>query len=1451
MEETEVEEGEALSYHGQYEDSTIDPDIDLSYIGEKLESVLGHFQKDFEGGVSAENLGAKFGGYGSFLPTYQRSPSLSRAKSPPKVNNCDTPVSPRKLRTEDQRQNSLASPSSSTTARLPDAFGKTVSIENSLKGLPSRRVDESGFKCGVIKKSINPSDLKSLKVRIKVGSDNLSTQKNTEIYSGLGLMVSPSSSLDDSQEPTVQKLSGNRSDAPENSPTSILQIMTSFSAVHLLSPLSEDLICLIEKRKIGGDNGSEFIDKERTENSRMLANGSLPGRGDQNVVASEKTLASIELTDRKNFSGQSNCAAAIIKEKETDFDSLHCDEMVSNALKLPLISNSQYSIADAVKGMCTTATIVPLNASKSGVKGEAGRDIIKKNLDSESSLEIGRIEKLGERLGSLGKDSENKKENCSSTAAFSQKNVLKEEKSNALDQSESNVSKARNELSVETSDLPKKFVAAHMQKDQRMVDSSLISKSGKNSHANSLVSKNDSRDLQKDPEKSREMHLKDFFGDLGFEEENDESTSREIPSSGRPKDTQLLKKRNSSEYINTSKEKSEKFNDKSAEKLNPTENYHRMPSHVAPPPTSEAQTGVAPIVKEDWVLCDKCKKWRLLPLGTNPKSLPEKWLCRMLTWLPGMNRCSIPEEETTSAVRALYQPAADSILAPYSERHHNQLHNSISAAVGVPLVDAGCPVREHQNIADLNETTGQKKKHRADHSSSLFDIDGSTHSANSRKNLPTSSKNGTNLKINNKLESDADDSRASKRVKAEAHFDNGKWGSENGGPTLNAGTVTTNGFSKKSSRHKDTGGNMKKDTGLSHEIKVPDDGLVHSRKFDNNDSVRKRKGKDCHGSQSCHQNSGDFVDGWDSDQLERKKARVVKSGGKGSSGSKSRAGTDEKGRTIDKKNNNQCLSNTLVEDCLKNDRGLVHPSVAANSSSSKVSGSHKNKSKSQEVKGSPVESVSSSPLRPYNADKAPSMREKLFEKDDFKDPYSSTAVSPKRISGGEDGGNVRKEVMKKDVSRTIDNSASNMKKSEKVSSHSKDKTHTSVSDMDKDKIKEKSKSRKNKFDHRSPAKIDKFVSKNDTAGGTLSESNKVSDKSKFGGHDGQDVTKSQDKKRNLEEKSLKRSNLPEANGNGISQSLPPLGRVETETVATLQPVTGSQKENGVELLSTNQYKKAEKENGRPINLRHPTPNSHKAQDVEASSPVRRESSSHGANNALREAKDLKHLADRLKNSGSPESNGLYFQAALKFLHGASLLETGSSEGSKHNEMMHSMHIYSSTAKLCEFCAHEFEKSKDMAAAALAYKCMEVAYMRVVYYSRSSANRDRNELQNALQIVAPGESPFSSTSDGDNLNQATTDKGNVVAKVVGSPQVCGSHTITSRNRSGFIRLLNFAQDVNSAMEASRKSRNTFTAAISKLGESDICSLKMALDFNFQDVEGLLRLVRVSMEAVNHR
>ena len=55
-----------------------------------------------------------------------------------------------------------------------------------------------------------------------------------------------------------------------------------------------------------------------------------------------------------------------------------------------------------------------------------------------------------------------------------------------------------------------------------------------------------------------------------------------------------------------------------------------------------------------------------------------------------------------------------------------------------------------------------------------------------------------------------------------------------------------------------------------------------------------------------------------------------------------------------------------------------------------------------------------------------------------------------------------------------------------------------------------------------------------------------------------------------------------------------------------------------------------------------------------------------------------------------------------------------------------------------------------------------------------------------------------------------------------------------------------------MEASRQSRMAFTAANLRKEEiqyrEGITSVKTALDFNFQDVEGFLHLVRLAMEAI---
>ncbi|CAI9765880.1 unnamed protein product [Fraxinus pennsylvanica] len=254
----ELEEGEAC-YHK--DDTSIDPDVALSYLDDKVQSILGHFQKDFEGGVSAENLGAKFGGYGSFLPTSQRSPSVwSQPKSPLRVQKPSTPISPNYFPPEGIPHHSVVLPnvafSHRNCANAPPGVHplqnlKAPSGDGSFRqdAFLSDKVAEScPIKPGFLSsKSDNQTDQRKLKVRIKVGSDR-TTQRNVAIYSGLGL-ISPSSSAGNSPEESGG-ISCELHEIPDESPSRILKLMTSFTVSGvLLSPLHEDLLNLVRERK--------------------------------------------------------------------------------------------------------------------------------------------------------------------------------------------------------------------------------------------------------------------------------------------------------------------------------------------------------------------------------------------------------------------------------------------------------------------------------------------------------------------------------------------------------------------------------------------------------------------------------------------------------------------------------------------------------------------------------------------------------------------------------------------------------------------------------------------------------------------------------------------------------------------------------------------------------------------------------------------------------------------------------------------------------------------------------------------------------------------------------------------------------------------------------------------------------------------------------------------------
>ncbi|KAL3361336.1 hypothetical protein AABB24_014305 [Solanum stoloniferum] len=137
-EEHEIEEGEI------YNDSHIDIDA-------KIQTVLGDYMKDFEGAVSAENLGTKFGVYGSFLPIDQLviQPHISQTLPSP------TPISshkPIRIRIK-LRSGNTAAPKSSD---LHTASDKTHCPELTTSGdespLAPFIIQEDWIRCSTCRK---------------------------------------------------------------------------------------------------------------------------------------------------------------------------------------------------------------------------------------------------------------------------------------------------------------------------------------------------------------------------------------------------------------------------------------------------------------------------------------------------------------------------------------------------------------------------------------------------------------------------------------------------------------------------------------------------------------------------------------------------------------------------------------------------------------------------------------------------------------------------------------------------------------------------------------------------------------------------------------------------------------------------------------------------------------------------------------------------------------------------------------------------------------------------------------------------------------------------------------------------------------------------------------------------------------------------------------------------
>ncbi|KAL5701162.1 hypothetical protein ACHQM5_026529 [Ranunculus cassubicifolius] len=1752
MEETELEEGEAYEYHDD-DDENIDPDVDLSYLDEKVQVVLGHFQKDFEGGVSAENLGAKFGGYGSFLPTHQRSPPVwSQPRTPHNIQNYGTPRSPNNLSMEGEIQNSAA-PSGAISsvkhsAGAPPLISRPPFLESISKRecslLTARGTGERNVNNEPLSKPNSITDHKTLKVRLKVGSDNVA-QKAAAIYSDLGF---PLSSPEDSPVESAG-LSSESRESPYESPTSILQIMTSSPIPDglLLTPLPDSLLHLTEKEKLWRENRPDRVCRDNHGGSDLLVDEFSSATREGKIYGGKKPTPvenNNKLIETKNLTMKytgNGVNAPLKKEVNTDIpegkepvaaDSSNLLAISSSKLKMSENARSTGRNTD-VSGEIKKLKVKERSMSSESVKGEprsiASQDAImtekfKLRTDTEDKVLEDIREKVSTNIQPLsGKETKSKGNTGydSFKSEFDDLKVKVEPNSGRVDPQENKVKLKVTSLDRDGGKLPyvkeetlsggkkkskgsKSIVNTPLvlsEESSRAVSSTTLKDRKKSSDDSSSRSKLDESKFSREVGKARETY-KDIFGDEEMEQAHNSMNSSDTHFRDRHKDYNAEVTENEThQFVDKPRDRSSgkemyKYTDKARERpiMKTVENsltsdiYRKAPQSVAPIGNGFVSDTVPVItdpvlIEENWAMCESCGKWRLLPHGVNPKELPKKWLCNMFVfpYLPGMNRCTIEEDVTTNAVRALYLPAPES--------QNNLLSQSNGALTGVILPDTQSLDVKHKDHNLSTSSVGKKKhgmKEAVDSStlngtssipnnlnraqqaalknrsatdvsqspldSSLINKNGIQHVSRSsdsaglkhrhrqkdkHKLAPDGGVADRSTKTKRKRDTDQDGSRASKKSESEGLFSTEEdWNSTNGKAVVKACPISVNLPTKSSARPMKKNGEYsslkedlppaKKPTEL---VQVSlDVGGSEIGKVENKDvAAKKRKLKEWDESHLYPSESLPYVDPYlepnnvslegtsESDLRKKKKARASKSEGKESRKSMGDARTENEDKVskihssgfrdyvgnemeegkgyIDKVHQQKqyqgtnAVSQPISEsvDPLKKDLGCVLPSLAATSSSSKVSGSRKSKANFQEAKGSPVESVSSSPFR--SSDKGTSARRVLLGKDEPTNLDFSVIGSHRKssdgevdVGGGHSGKNEKARSGGHRVSRessalkyhdretnsssggkakaptepfgvefknshfvngsadTLNqreehcsegdqgkrhhgsNSSRSRKSGKGSSSRSKDKQKSFKSEVDKGKIKVSdslhnqerlypSKTTRNELENESQdppyhhddsvggkyksnekygVKGDKdeksCVGKKEYSGKWSNEGRRES-QPKYGGNVGTDVKMaaacSKDGKTSADQGSMQdrvgerashrslsdRSDHDrlEASGRLKSQLYPHTGDKQESQARCPRPVSSTHRGNGTdlpldasgggvsdELKVAKHLRKPDNQGAAQNSLRHSTPGRVSVSDLDGPSPARKDSSSQAGNLALKEARNLKHTADRLKGSASGlESTGLYFEAVLKFLHGASLLEPNNVEISRPGDFQ-SVHIYSTTTSLCEFVAQEYERCKEMAFAALAYKCLEVACMRVVYFKHWSVNKDRNELQGALHLVPSGESPSSSASDVDNLNnQSALDKV-ALAKGVGSPHVAGNHVIAARNRPNFQRVLTF--DVNSAMEASRKSQNAFAAASASLEESQIegiCSVKRALDFNFYDVQGLLRLVKLAMEAITPR
>uniref|UniRef100_A0A3B5YZI1 CWZF3/5/7 THD domain-containing protein n=1 Tax=Triticum aestivum TaxID=4565 RepID=A0A3B5YZI1_WHEAT len=1375
--ELELEDGQALGGGpdaGGHE--LLDPDS-LTYIDERLQNVLGHFQKDFEGGVLAENLGSRYGGYGSFLPPNQHSPSVATQSRSPAVppNRGSASRSPYVPVESAQKSHFVKN---GLDSRGKDDYCQRTS--NGTNGNPQQRM---------LNRVVNGPEQKAPKIRIKVNNNRHLARNTAAIYSGLGLDISPSSSMDDSLDgcagaPEPKNL-------PDESPHTILQIMTCHPIPGglLLSPLAENILALRKKSASARKkHEAPAVDDDKTELNRDWCHTTSAAQGDKdqmvhkyNYDEKKDHLLNIKSSKSKhdNSTIMNNGTMPDLLDISDDKDSIVPGSMQTEQHSLEASAKLVTDVSNHLK----ETKNVPL-------KGRIRDKIPSKDIQS---VHVKAVNLANDDNYPKGKANS---EACTARNSFD--NLSKDSKTEPtlgqglVDKIKYDSDGYDHRLSTTSSqpnNLPPSDTATSVDRDKRKVvhvkdepSQCKREESGGLVNADSMdiITENVGGNPSGMPKRKMKISsLQTVPSGKKLKVKAHKQLSNGITRKSHGEDKSVKPEKETVSSGETDNGRSDGVND-GDHKISPL-NFDRSAPVPSACMTGAMESSVA--------------------VPVEPILINEQWV--FVTCRHGMNNCKVSEDETTKALRAM-PPAPENNISV--DVRHDIATSGICAATIPPTIQG-----DIKSIA----TSGTLK------------VDSSANTSNNLKMGETVAVD--RLHPESKSSSvgfDHDSLRTSKKMKKEPNEPAKHHPSEF---EISKSSPSIKGTPKSLHRYSGVSPSMGK-YGSSSLVKCNDDKIISNGGIRTSDvgrsdvpelSIKNRKSKQRQLSKRGpdpvvsnafpkHTVEEALSESNHAKENPMPELNFLKADDRKVAHARGPiAGTDSDKECLSEQhqeNTHLQQHSLLSQNSMKKNMCYAQASAAATSSSSKVSSSHKSKVDFQETRASPVESVSSSPLRTSDKNlvdqhkRYPSaVAEKVLSQESGKsclsfskekNDFGSGSDHAKAHGSGCLSGDMQKDKQDNECSKNEDsglgtrNGLLNPVKVQKVNSHV-----LSIRGNGDDKLPPSLQN----------GKTPPHLSSNQCDHAKLTS--------------GKHPVQVKPDKGDAEQKDMK-TNPSTVKG---SKQQPAL----------------NDSSNGDLSYKAKQLKKAVLENTKQATLSR-----------DALNPV-------NTSVLLKEARDLKHLSKRLKEKGDDlESANMCFEAGLKFLHVASLLEAPSIDSSKQGDSIQAMRLYSETGNLCGFCAREFERLKKMASAALAYKCVEVAYMKAAFYKHPGAIKDKHALQATSLMVPPAESPSSSASDVDNLNNQST-AAKAISRALYSPKIGGNSI--PRNNHHLMGLLAYADDINYAFDGTRKSQSSLAAYVTDIGKGQVdgsALVREVLEFSFHNVKGLLQLIRHSLESINH-